>query len=78
MKTKWEMMCQVDEVFFEITIYWNMNQLDRRYKVEERAKRRDVITIAKEFKHLEEAEEYFKQLKQEANDYKHYRYLQAS
>lgn len=78
MKTKWEMMCQVDEVFFEITIYWNMNQQNRRYKVEERAKRRDVITIAKEFKHLEEADNYFKQLKQEANDYKYYRYSQAS
>lgn len=77
MKTKWEMMCQSYEDYFEITIYWNMSQTDRRYKVTERAIRRDVITESKVFTELKEADDYFKKLKEEARAYKNYRCLQA-
>jgi hypothetical protein len=74
--TKWEMMTQIQEGDFELTLYWNKEIIDinRRYKVEELAIRRGVITISKKFIKLDIANKYFKKLCLEANEYKNSRF----
>jgi len=74
--TKWEMMSQIQEGAFELTLYWNKEivTINRRYKVEERVIRRNVITDSKKFITLDTANKYFKKLCLEANEYKNSRF----
>jgi len=74
--TKWEMMSQIQEGGFELTLYWNKEivAINRRYKVEERVIRRNVITDSKKFITLDIANKYFKKLCLEANEYKNSRF----
>jgi hypothetical protein len=75
-KENWEMMSQITEGGFELTLYWNtsIHLVERRYKVEEKVTRRNVITESRKFLKLETAERYFKHLVTEANNYKNSRF----
>jgi hypothetical protein len=75
-KENWEMMSQITEGNFELTLFWNKEiiQSNRNYKVTERVVRRNVITETREFLKLETAERYFKHLVTEANNYKNSRF----
>jgi hypothetical protein len=72
----WEMMSQITEGGFELTLYWNtsIHLVERRYKVTERVVRRNVITETREFLKLETAQRYYKHLVTEANNYKNSRF----
>ncbi len=70
----WEMQSQIQEGNFEITLYWNQDLYNKAYKVAERVITRNVITESKTFKDINKANDYFKQLCNDANAYKNSRF----
>ena len=74
MKAKWEMMMERTIGNFEVTMFWNGDSMNKKFRVQERVISRNVITQALETKVLSKADKAYRQWASEAYVYSESRF----